>query len=462
MSSTTLINPADETVIGEVRAHLARAGRRGGRAARVAAQAAWAALAPADRAAALRRFAAAVDGAVEELAAARGAQLRASDRLGALGGRARARRARLLRGRARAADRPADPGRRRHRRDLPRAARRRRRDRAVELPDDDRLVGLRSGARRGQRRAAEARRLDAAHRDPPRRARARVRAARGPVPGAAGPRLGRGRALRHPRAGAQGRLHRIDRGRQAGGGRMRGAGQAGHPRARRQERQRRLRRLPTSSGRPRRHPARCSTTPGRTAARAAASWSSAACSTASSSCSSRPCKACQGRRARRRGAPRWARSSRRRTATRCSAFLDDATPVAFRGSAPDGPRLLDGADRAAARPRTDRVADRRDLRPGGQRAARSTTRPTRSRSRTTASTGSPARSGRATSAAPSASRAASSRGTLSVNSHSSVRYTTPFGGVKQSGLGRELGPDAALAFTETKNVFFAAAEEPSA
>jgi acyl-CoA reductase-like NAD-dependent aldehyde dehydrogenase len=45
-------------------------------------------------------------------------------------------------------------------------------------------------------------------------------------------------------------------------------------------------------------------------------------------------------------------------------------------------------------------------------------------------------------------------GTLSVNSHSSVRYWTPFGGVKQSGLGRELGPDAPLAFTETKNVFF--------
>jgi acyl-CoA reductase-like NAD-dependent aldehyde dehydrogenase len=44
-------------------------------------------------------------------------------------------------------------------------------------------------------------------------------------------------------------------------------------------------------------------------------------------------------------------------------------------------------------------------------------------------------------------------GTLSINSNSSVRYWTPFGGVKASGLGRELGPDAALAFTETKNVF---------
>jgi hypothetical protein len=47
-------------------------------------------------------------------------------------------------------------------------------------------------------------------------------------------------------------------------------------------------------------------------------------------------------------------------------------------------------------------------------------------------------------------------GNLSVNSHSSVRYNTPFGGFKQSGLGRELGPDAPLHFTEEKNVFIPA------
>jgi acyl-CoA reductase-like NAD-dependent aldehyde dehydrogenase len=46
-------------------------------------------------------------------------------------------------------------------------------------------------------------------------------------------------------------------------------------------------------------------------------------------------------------------------------------------------------------------------------------------------------------------------GNLSVNSNSAVRYWTPFGGYKQSGLGRELGPDAPNAFTEEKNVFIA-------
>ena len=49
-------------------------------------------------------------------------------------------------------------------------------------------------------------------------------------------------------------------------------------------------------------------------------------------------------------------------------------------------------------------------------------------------------------------------GNLSVNSHSSVRYSTPFGGFKQSGLGRELGPDALDSFTDVKNVFISTKE----
>jgi acyl-CoA reductase-like NAD-dependent aldehyde dehydrogenase len=50
-------------------------------------------------------------------------------------------------------------------------------------------------------------------------------------------------------------------------------------------------------------------------------------------------------------------------------------------------------------------------------------------------------------------------GALSVNSNSSVRYSTPFGGFKQSGLGRELGPDALLGFSEEKNVFISTEEK---
>ena len=44
-------------------------------------------------------------------------------------------------------------------------------------------------------------------------------------------------------------------------------------------------------------------------------------------------------------------------------------------------------------------------------------------------------------------------GTLSVNSNSSVRIQTPFGGFKQSGMGRELGLAAIEGYTELKNVF---------
>jgi acyl-CoA reductase-like NAD-dependent aldehyde dehydrogenase len=46
-------------------------------------------------------------------------------------------------------------------------------------------------------------------------------------------------------------------------------------------------------------------------------------------------------------------------------------------------------------------------------------------------------------------------GVLSINSNTSVRVATPFGGFKQSGVGRELGPDALEHYTEVKNVYFA-------
>ena len=49
-------------------------------------------------------------------------------------------------------------------------------------------------------------------------------------------------------------------------------------------------------------------------------------------------------------------------------------------------------------------------------------------------------------------------GVLSVNSNTSVRVSTPFGGFKQSGVGRELGPDALDHYTEVKNVYVATEE----
>jgi betaine-aldehyde dehydrogenase len=46
-------------------------------------------------------------------------------------------------------------------------------------------------------------------------------------------------------------------------------------------------------------------------------------------------------------------------------------------------------------------------------------------------------------------------GVLSINSNSSVRVATPFGGFKQSGFGRELGMHALEGYSEVKNVYFA-------
>jgi acyl-CoA reductase-like NAD-dependent aldehyde dehydrogenase len=46
-------------------------------------------------------------------------------------------------------------------------------------------------------------------------------------------------------------------------------------------------------------------------------------------------------------------------------------------------------------------------------------------------------------------------GVLSINSNSSVRPSTPFGGVKQSGFGRELGMHALDGYSDIKNVYMA-------
>ena len=49
-------------------------------------------------------------------------------------------------------------------------------------------------------------------------------------------------------------------------------------------------------------------------------------------------------------------------------------------------------------------------------------------------------------------------GVISINSNTSVRVSTPFGGFKQSGVGRELGPDALDHYTDVKNVYYSTTE----
>ena len=142
---------------------------------------AWRAVAPGrPRGAAARARRRARGASAEELADARGAQRRQADRR-------RPRRdrrwwSRCFRYYAGAPERLLgrdDPGRRRRRHDLPRAARRRRPDRALELPAGDRLVEGRAGARRRQHDRAQAGRADPADRARAGADRARGRAARG-------------------------------------------------------------------------------------------------------------------------------------------------------------------------------------------------------------------------------------------------------------------------------------------
>jgi acyl-CoA reductase-like NAD-dependent aldehyde dehydrogenase len=143
---------------------------------------------------------------------------------------------------------------------------------------------------------------------------------------------------------------------------------------------------------------------------------------------------------------------------RVAAYVTDQTPVAFRGGAPEGPGYwypptvltpAGGAEDRSCPAYTEEVfgpvvsvvrfTDEADA----IRIANDSEYGL-SGSIWTRDLGRALRTGRAVQS-----------GNLSVNSHSSVRYSTPFGGFKQSGLGRELGPDALDAFTETKNIFIA-------
>ena len=139
---------------------------------------------------------------------------------------------------------------------------------------------------------------------------------------------------------------------------------------------------------------------------------------------------------------------------RVASYVPEGAPVAFRGSVPDGPGFWFPPTVLAPVDRTDRAVTEEVFGPvvavipfddedGAVRMANEGSYGL-SGSVWTRDLGRALRVSRGIEA-----------GNLSVNSHSSVRYSTPFGGFKQSGLGRELGPDALHAFTDVKNVFLA-------
>ncbi|MGB7755058.1 MAG: aldehyde dehydrogenase family protein [Salinisphaera sp.] len=137
-----------------------------------------------------------------------------------------------------------------------------------------------------------------------------------------------------------------------------------------------------------------------------------------------------------------------------AAFVDDAAPVAFRGSTPEGPGFWFAPTVLAPMSNSARAAAEEIFGPvvcvipfedeaDAVRLANETSYGL-SGSIWTRDNARALRMARAVKA-----------GVLSVNSNSSVRVSTPFGGMKQSGVGRELGPHALDYYSEIKNIFLA-------
>ena len=140
-----------------------------------------------------------------------------------------------------------------------------------------------------------------------------------------------------------------------------------------------------------------------------------------------------------------------------SAYVPDDAPVAFRGSMPDGPGYWFPPTVLAPVSNDDRAAREEIFGPvacvipfDGEAEAVALANDTIYGLSGSIWSGDGARALRVARALET--------GVISINSNSSVRVTTPFGGFKQSGVGRELGPDALEHYTDVKNVFYATEE----
>jgi betaine-aldehyde dehydrogenase len=140
-----------------------------------------------------------------------------------------------------------------------------------------------------------------------------------------------------------------------------------------------------------------------------------------------------------------------------AAYVADDAPVAFRGTAPDGPGYWFPPTVLAPVSNDDRVAREEIFGPvacvipfADEAEAVALANDTIYGLSGSIWTGDGARALRVA--------RAMETGVISVNSNTSVRVATPFGGFKQSGVGRELGPDALEHYTEVKNVYYATEE----
>ncbi|HEX3517619.1 MAG TPA: aldehyde dehydrogenase family protein, partial [Solirubrobacteraceae bacterium] len=137
-----------------------------------------------------------------------------------------------------------------------------------------------------------------------------------------------------------------------------------------------------------------------------------------------------------------------------ASFLEDGATVAFRGSAPEGPGFWFAPTVMAPVEIGDRVAQEEVF---GPIAAVIAFRDEEEAIRLANDTIYGLSGSIWTREGARALRVARGveTGVLSINANTSVRVTTPFGGFKQSGYGRELGPHALDAYTEVKTIFYA-------